>query len=200
MNVNKQIMFHYHKLGIYDELWNEGKEITVDSNFKSFYGRVLNEFNTAVKSESGDISFDKIINYYLRMPQELDRDMVIRLLKEARRIIRNMNVYNRERALEDYRKDNAPNLPSRLNSIWLADSKSFDFWGTQIIDEKEIYKVEVTGEIFKSSDRFIPDNHLSTLEMYEASKEYWFPSFTNEKEEETAEYLFHGNIKILQKI
>ena len=33
MEVKDKIMYHYHKLGFYDDIWQIGNEIIVDDNF-----------------------------------------------------------------------------------------------------------------------------------------------------------------------
>lgn len=39
--VKNKEMFHYHKLGIYDEMWQEGQTIQVDETFCSQIGAGL---------------------------------------------------------------------------------------------------------------------------------------------------------------
>lgn len=110
-------------------------------------------------------------------------------------------MYNRELMLEKYRKENNPKLPSRLHSIWLADKESLNFWKEQLNGERKLklYRVSVTGNLFKSSDSFIPDDELTAKEMYEASSAYWNPVFS-EEDLCKAEYLFQGKVKVLEKI
>ena len=82
--------------------------------------------------------------------------------------------------LEKYRKENNPKLPSRLHSIWLADKESLSFWKGQFSGKLKLYRVSITGELFKSSDDFIPDDELTAKEMYETSSNYWNPTFKEE--------------------
>ena len=58
-------MYHYHKLGIYDDIWQVGNELLVDNNFNSFCGSIVDKFTTAVKCENGIFSLEKIIDKYL---------------------------------------------------------------------------------------------------------------------------------------
>lgn len=62
-----------------------------------------------------------------------------------------------------------------------------------------LYRVSVTGNLFKSSDSFIPDDELTAREMYEESSKYWNPVFS-EEDLCKAEYLFQGKVKVLEKI
>ena len=203
MEVQEKSMYHYHKLGIYDDIWQVGNELIVDDNFNSCYGNIISNFNTTINllPENKQISLDKIIEAYLENKEFTNLDEIKNLLQFSKNIIHNANIYNGELMLEKYRKDNNPNLPSRLHSIFLTDEKSLAFWKKQLREYRKIvlYRVSLTGNLFKSSDSFIPDDELTTKEMYEASSKYWNPEF---KEEDLckAEYLFQGKIKVLDKI
>ena len=57
----------------------------------------------------------------------------------------------------------------------------------------------LNGELFKSSDLFLPeDGETKENQKIEAYK-YWEPKFTSDDEEKSAEYLFQGKVKIIEK-
>ncbi len=203
MEVIDKIMYHYHRLGIYDDIWQVGNEIIVDNNFNSYCGSIVDKFSTGVKCKNGLVPLEIIIDKYIDDigVENIDLETIANLLKDSSAIITKANMYNRELMLEKYRKEHNPDLPSRLHSIWLADKKSLNFWEGQLNGRRKLklYRVSVTGNLFKSSDSFIPDDELTSKEMYEASSNYWNPTF---KEEDLckAEYLFQGKVKVLEKI
>ena len=203
MKVKDKVMYHYHKLGIYDDKWQVGNKIMVDDNFNSFCGSIVEKFTTAVKCENGIFSLEKIIDEYLDDIgiENVDLNTITNLLKASSDIITKADMYNRELMLEKYRKENNPKLPSRLHYIWLADKESLNFWEGQLNGRRKLklYRVSVTGNLFKSSDSFIPDDELTAKEMYEASSTYWNPVFS-EEDLCKAEYLFQGKVKVLEKI
>ena len=203
MEVKDKIMYHYHKLGLYDDIWQVGNELVVDDNFNSFCGSIVDKFTTAVKCENGIFSLEKIIDKYLNdiSIENVDLKTITNLLKASSAIITKADMYNRELMLEKYRKENNPKLPSSLHSIWLADKESLNFWEGQLNGRRKLklYRVSVTGNLFKSSDSFIPDDELTAKEMYEASSAYWNPVFS-EEDLCKAEYLFQGKVKVLEKI
>lgn len=203
MEVKDKIMYHYHKLGIYDDKWQVGNEFVVNDSFNSFCGSIVDKFSTAIKYKNSLVPLEKIIDKYLDDIgiENVDLKTITNLLKDSRAIITNANIYNRELMLENYRKENNPNLPSRLHSIWLADKESLNFWKEQLEKRKKLvlYRVSVTGNLFKSSDSFIPDDELTAREMYEESSKYWNPVFS-EEDLCKAEYLFQGKVKVLEKI
>lgn len=203
MEVKDKIMYHYHRLGIYDDIWQVGNEIIVDDNFNSYCGSIIDKFTTAVKCENGIFSLEKIIDKYLNdiSIENVDLKTITNLLKASSAIITKADMYNRELMLEKYRKENNPKLPSRLHSIWLADKESLNFWKEQLNGGRNLtlYRVSVTGNLFKSSDSFIPDDELTAKEMYQVSSKYWNPVFS-EDDLCKAEYLFQGKVKVLEKI
>ena len=203
MEVKDKIMYHYHRLGIYDDIWQVGNELLVDNNFNSFCGSIVDKFTTAVKCENGIFSLEKIIDKYLNdiSIENVDLKTITNLLKASSAIITKADMYNRELMLEKYRKENNPKLPSRLHSIWLADKESLNFWKEQLNGGRNLtlYRVSVTGNLFKSSDSFIPDDELTAKEMYQVSSKYWNPVFS-EDDLCKAEYLFQGKVKVLEKI
>jgi len=205
MEVKNRIMYHVHKVGIHDEIWKEENDFLVDENYNSYYCSVMNDFSTAVRCNDDSFqSFDRIINYNLKDEQfkNLDEEMVKRIFRECIRIIRTTNIYNRECALEKYRLDHYPDLPSRKHSLWLTNKKGLKHWEKIFLKKLkiEIYKVSVTGKLFKSSDNFLPDDELTVKEMYDDSERYWNPAFKTNKDEREAEYLFQGKVKIIEKI
>lgn len=123
------------------------------------------------------------------------------MMETARRIIMGANVFKRELALEECRKQYYPELPSRLHSIWVTDEKQLPFWEGELKEnDTELFELELNGNLFKSSDIFIPNDNLRMHEINEQSKKYWDPTFETEEADNKAEYLFQGKVKILKKV
>lgn len=213
MEVKDKIMYHYHKQGIYDEMWQPGNELTVDDNFRSFYSKILEIFTTGVRYNDNKVrSLDRIIDYYLEeyKNKKMDEELVKQIFVATKKIIIQTNACRREFALEQIRKELYPHLPSRLHSIWLTDKDNLDFWQSNLVTKETIknnpdflrlYEVNITGNLFKSSDYYIPDDELTMLQMMEQSRKYWNPDFiNNEKALRGTEYLFQGKLKILRRI
>ena len=201
MQVKDMEMYHFHNNKVYNELWVPGNEIIVDDNFESAYLNVLKFFNTSVPTkDGGKESFDIIIDNYLSKEQE--KDTLIDMLKDASHIIFGMKIFMRELALEEIRRQNYPNLPSRRHSIWLCDSNGIEFWKDQLSNHGQIdvdlYKVLVTGNVFHSSDEFLPNSYSNFETQLKEANDYW--KAEKIKEAHKSEYLFQGKLKILEKI
>lgn len=194
-------MFHYHAQSEkYNKYWEVGKEIdnTIGYRSRMYYEMLL--VKTGVFTSNDElVSFNRIIDEYKE--KELDKEMVLRLLKEASGIIKNASICQRELALEEYRKRYASSLPSRKHSIWLCDKKGISFWSKQLdVPKLQLFKVCITGELFKTSELFLPNDGGSFLDSFLSAKKYWNPIFENEEQETRAEYLFQGKLKILEKV
>lgn len=201
MKVENKEMYHFHNNKIYNDLWVVNNEIIVDDNFESAYLNVLKYFHNSVPTKDGGTeSFDIIIDNYLS--QEQNKETLIDMLKEASHIIFGMKIFMRELALEEIRRQNYPNLPSRKHSIWLCDSNGIEFWKDQLSNHGQIpidlYKVLVTGNLFQSSDEFLPNSFSNFETQLKEADNYW--KAENIKEEYKMEYLFQGKLKILEKV
>lgn len=200
MEVNDKIMYHFHQKNRYDNMWEPGNEILVDNNFESLFGKILKEYSIGVQTNDNYVQFNRVISHYLE--EEQDKETYIDLLKEAEHIIRGGGIFQREMALEIVRRLCYPELPSRRNSVWLCDEKSGRHWKSSLEEAKDLslYRVSVSGNLFKSSDVFLPDEYLRFEDMIIKAHKYWNPKFKNSTQERQAEYLFQGKIKILEKI
>ena len=200
MEVKNKTMFHIHTSNEYNRLWQEGNELIVDDNFNSICGEAISAFNTDVRcTDDSMASLEGFLKEYLSKGVEnLDLEVINALLKDSYRIIHNTNRAKCEAALEICRREKFKLYPSRLHSIWVTDKDNIDFWLDTLIG-KEVFELDLTGTLFKTSDIYIPDNYMSLAEAVKASENYWNPIFTEEAEAKK-EYLFQGKVLIKKKI
>ena len=103
---------------------------------------------------------------------------------------------------ENYRLENASNLPSRLHSLYVTTEEGLSYWCNLLIDnDLEVFKVDVANEPFVTNEQFLPSEELTYQESYNLSKNYWYPKF-NKQNIDTAsnEYLVQGRVRILKKV
>ncbi len=184
MEVKNKTMFHIHQSNEYDDLWQENNEFIVDHNFISKCGRAIPDFNTNIYLMNEDpCSLSWVIKHYLEEGiEKQDPKLIHSLLEDAFMIISNANRTKCEAALEICRRQLFPMLPSRLHSIWVTDQACLDFWSHRLLG-KEIFELDLTGNLFKSSDIYIPDDRLTLEEALKQTEDYWNPVFTPEAEE-----------------
>ncbi|MBR2841012.1 MAG: DUF2441 domain-containing protein [Bacilli bacterium] len=207
MEVNDKIMYHFHKNGVYDKTWHRGNTIDVDESFEGNLLKITRDFDTNVNG----YSFEKYLRIFLNKEYEkgfIDgiiknynkRKEYLELLEIARCIIWDMNIFKREMALEEVRKEFFPSLPSRRHSIWVCDDKSIEFWSKRLAPSHitshklSLFEVSLTGKLFKSSENLLPGDNLSYEECIDASFDYWNP---HDIDDDKAEYLFQGKVKVL---
>ena len=193
-------MYHIHTPNKYDEMWQEGNELIIDDNFYSECGLSIPYFNTDVVCSNGSlISIVGPLRKYLDEGiEKLTMEEIKTIFEDVYRILYNNNRTKCEAALEICRREKFKLCPSRLHSLWVTDKDNLDYW-LNILNGKEIYELNLTGTLFKTSDIYIPDDNLSLVQAIKAAESYWNPNFTEEAEEKK-EYLFQGTALIKRKI
>lgn len=211
MYVYDKLMYHFHKNGLYDDVWKCGNEIVVDDNFNSDFLNITNDFNTNFCDKSFDKFLNSIINQYKNsdftfsfFSPQLSRDELIKYLMIAKEIIWETNIFKREVALEEVRESYFETLPSRKHSIWVCDKSGLDFWSRKLKPNDKsfslsLFEVSLTGSLFKSSELLLPTDECSYSECLDASFDYWNPDLSKISEE-SVEYLFQGTLKILNRV
>jgi hypothetical protein len=121
------------------------------------------------------------------------------LLKKADEIIREYQMLLREITYEQVRKDMFPDLPSRTKCIWLCKEKQLEFWKKQLNDcYFKIFKIEVKEKPYKTNNNLIVPPSESYIRIQEFAERYW--TYKDETEKEDDEYLYVGEIEILEEI
>lgn len=213
-------LYHLHLKGIRDDKWKEKKEIIITNDFTNRLGKRINSFNDCTENSqlnsisnklnnflqyNGYQSFSKmpmymILDYVLNSNEKIDLKTQKAILEEIRVLVFNAAMLKRETAMENYRKDNKENLPSRQHCLYATTEKGINYWANRITDNDiEIFRIEALEEPFKTSEAFIPDESSTYEEMYKKSFKYWNPKFKN-IDEESSEYLVQGKVKILEKV
>lgn len=213
MIVNNKEMIHIHKNGLYDDLWKVGNELLIDDNYNSN----MCNFNNAcsgVKNKDGEII--PLYTYIRKFKEEINNEeKILRvknlekqefidktkylyyMLQDAEKMLYGLGIMNRENSLEEVRKEKYSNLPSRFHSIWVCDKESYEFWIDKLIKDSTTFKVLLNGELFKSSDSFLPLDGDNIFNQKIQAEKYWNPDFKNKEDEKGIEYLFQGKVKIL---
>lgn len=211
-------LYHLHLKGIKDDKWKAKKEIIIDKDFTNRLGMKINNFNDCTSNPNLDNISNKLNNYFQyngyeafsKMPLYTILDFLPQLqidaktqkiiLQELRNVTFQSAIFKREMAMENFRKDNNPKLPSRLHCVYATTENGINYWKERIIDNDiDIFKIEVLDEPFITSEKFIPNESNNYEEMYNSSFRYWNPKYKNIPEK-TFEYLVQGKVKILEKV
>lgn len=198
--MERQELYHFHKVGSYDHFWKVGNTIDVSENFKSPTYKRFCDFTTASSTFTKDkINLYDVIKFYLESGK-INEKIAMKLIDEAYKVSFRANEFKRESALENFRVNNNYIYPSRLHSMYLTDEKGILEWSKKFGNASlELYRVEVVGNIFKTSEFFIPDEILPYNKFYEKSYDYWNPNF-KKAPDDSNEYLVQGKVLIKEKI
>lgn len=202
--MEKMELYHIHKIGKYDKIWKEKKEIIISENFKNGMLKRQNDFCLRIDTPYGNPinihDYMTMVLQSIKNGEEISKEELEEILSLAYHASYYGNMFKREAALEDYRKDNRKNLPSRLHSIYFTDEKGIDYWINALNAARyELYRVEVEGNIFKTNEQLLPNETLSYIDAYNNAYNYWNPNF-KKVPDCTNEYLVQGKVKVLEKI
>jgi hypothetical protein len=214
-------LFHIHLLGNKDRMYRPNGEIMVDPerfNNRLFnriydanvcvsgdmYDPIIKDINKALHDNAGltlgdQVNIGEILNYALYQ-RGLSRDELIKVLQDTSDIMLKTGTNYRELAMEEFRKNNCPDKPSRLHSLYACNEEGLRFWLGQIHDgESDIYRIDVEQEPFVTNEELLPAESLSYGNKIQASYKYFNPK-KKDLNGVTDEYLVQGRVKLLEKI
>ena len=63
--------------------------------------------------------------------------------------------------MEEYRRNNCPELPSRLHSLFACSEEGIDYWQPKIVShEAQIFRIDTYEEPFVSNETLLPYESL----------------------------------------
>lgn len=214
-------LFHFHLLGNKDRMYRPNGEIMVDPekfNNRLFnriydanvcvsgdmYDPIIKDINKALHDSAGltlgdQVNIGEILQYALYQ-KGLSRDELIKVLQDTSDIMLKTGINYRELAMEEFRKNNCPDKPSRLHTLYACNEEGLRFWLGQIHDgESDIYRIDVEQEPFVTNEELLPLESLSYGNKIQASYKYFHPK-KKDLNGVTDEYLVQGRVKLLEKI
>lgn len=208
-------LFHIHLIDSNNKnhKWDVGKSIIIDESFDSTMNRRHQNFNQCIEVVDGNNSqqiqfYQYLVELFMSVKDResvsgYDFEDMKPALENAYKLSYNASFFKRETGLEDYRKDNCKQLPSRLHSIYLCDEDGLEYWLDTITYNRtknyDIYKVLVEGNIFKTNEQLLPIEESNYGQIYQESFRYWNPKFKTVPNY-TNEYLAQGKVKVLERV
>lgn len=213
-------LYHIHLLGNHDRLYKENTEFVVDKtkfNNRMYnrvynmnatvdvknYKRIMDHVNylcrlNGIREFDNRINLGEIVTYILH--EKYTQEELKTILNDAKGILLDEDINLREMAMEEYRKNNCPELPSRMHSLYACQEEGVEFWKTKLYDnDSDIYRIDIIDEPFLSNEQLLPIEDLSYGEKIKASYQYFHPR-KKDLNPITNEYLVQGKVKILEKI
>lgn len=221
MQVFNKEFFHIHRKNHHQDLWKPGNTLTTPTTeFNHFYKGLSTEPHDKVSM--GFQQFE-LIDYLNKNIDEIDKfnssideqelnqdnilniqgfnSHVISLLKQTFHSLAQSRKMLRELIFEDYRKKHFPELPSRQFCFWLTDKEHLESWWTEFNENenKIIYKVSVTGNLFYADGSFIQMDIFKFTDFEELANQYWSGQLNSKTDLTQKEIIFEGQIKVLSE-
>ena len=201
-------LYHIHRANDFDNFFEENNSFIVDNIANSMRRSTLNRSLSYVErsEKKGDITVD----YRGRITELLNIEKISKLSDDKKKdlvrfvhdIIANMEIDFRELILEEVRRSNFNDRPSRYSCMWLTDLESLPYWEKEIVSDNgiKIFEVDVDGNLFVSTDTLLPYGYKKKEHIYEEAFKYWNPKEEDLKDAKDKEYLFEGRVKVLKRI
>ncbi|MBQ3475394.1 MAG: DUF2441 domain-containing protein [Bacilli bacterium] len=217
----KRGIFHIHTEGTKDKLYVPGKQILVNDKFNNRLHNMTYRCSYIAKRKDFPYLF-QIIDYVyeynnihpvgeattlsevLECFNSSDRskvptDEILKLSKESFRMLRRADIAKREMAMEEYRRNNTPDRPSRVHSLYACNDEGLEYWINTLENNNHIeaFRIDPIEEPFQTNEQLLPDEKLTFEDMVTASMRYFNP---RKKDIGIASDEFLVKVKILEKV
>lgn len=195
MKVKNLELYHVHRNGVLDHLWQVGNEIIVDDKYTTNYYSRIKTIDQYLSDRYGEYNIDSIISVMEKMNEKDFMEDILGV--EYHTLLNQLYFLRRELALEEARTIYNPESPSRFHCLFLTDSNDLPFWEAVVGDgDYNTYLLELTGKVFISSDTLLPKSNLAYDLQIKQAEEYWTP--TPKQLLKRREFLFQGKGKIIE--
>lgn len=212
-------LYHVHRENKYDELFKKGN--VIEFGEKDNFLRECYFENSGVLTTVEELEDGKQIKKYSSFPGVLKPEVFDsfsqlnqrELLEMVRDYINLTSEYNREMIVENIRKQQFPERPSREKCMFLTDEANLEYWYNKLSKETsrfeflsndpiKVFEVEVDeeGKLFESSIDLLPGIYDMNLNIKNNANRYWTPTEYHLNNSFPNEYLFEGKAKILNRV
>lgn len=205
MKIDQKILYHVGTNTEGCKMLDSKGEHSFDIHFKNF--RYLDIINSKFEHKSkayGELGWLKFLDKIYAERDALvldDKNYKEQLLRQVNHYSYKLNARYWELIFESERKEIDINLPSRFSCIYLCD-EDLKYWYEKALSEMNVekipvYKMEATGHIHHADSQWLELDILPDNEIKDIARKYWSGETTEDGKLD--EYLFWGDIKILEK-
>lgn len=195
--VNNRIMYRIIKNKYLSDEWEVGNNFTIDEKYNSFGYYSINHI---YKQEYNNKEIDDLCEDAYN--GAFNKEELLKIKDIIKMFYINYTCDHKEYLLENIRKDEFPNLISRMHCLFLTDKESLPYWKNVFRNmNTSLFKIEVSGLMFLSHSCLLPQRRATFFEQENQARCYWQNKLkenpyhiTNDRE-----YLFQGKVKVLKK-
>ncbi len=198
--MDEKIFYHIHKIqnNYSEEIWKISNKIIIGKEYNYFFKRAIEFEPKFSKIETiENVPWKNVYEHY-KINNQLTPENVYMLLDSASCFISEYQMLIREIGYEEIRKSEFNCKPSRQKCIWLCKEEQLEYWKGNIGKPFKIFKVKIEGQAFKSNNDLIVSPSESYNKIVKKAKEYW--NYEGKFENEKDEYLYVGNLEILEEL
>lgn len=197
---NESRLYHIHTLGTpHDALWTPDSAFIVKQGERNHF---LQYYDTATIGihlpDSPTMPISRAIRMFEAMPEEDWHRNCRILLQQAGKAVKEMGTYIREIIFEEIRRNEFPDLPSRVNCVWLCDASGISYWWPRMHSGKKvILEAHVVGTLHRANPDFLVSDSISHDELRALARKYW--GGENVRNQSNEELLFYGEVRVLHQ-
>lgn len=222
MEIQNKLFYHIHQKNEHSKKWKVGKKLIAgeQTNYFSRLNAVeimrINDVVTKGKPYINDnvkLFREKSEElFYCFSPLSASKEELLKELKfffsksvELNNILIGYLRLINEMIFEMVRKREYIHLPSRHNCIWLCKKQDVLKWRKYVLQDDEhkqakIFVVKATGKIHKADGSWINPEIRELADAFKIAENYWSGKSNPKLKQRLTEYLFHGEIEVLDEV
>ncbi|WP_312285910.1 DUF2441 domain-containing protein [Chryseobacterium gleum] len=194
MEVKDEIFYHIQKKGSYGNEWVIKNKFYWNSRPNKFI-ETLFGIDLRIPYQNKMVPYRQAYEKNFTGFIKSDNMELINFFNFSNFALNKNSMMLRELILENYRKDNFPELPSRYNSIWVCKEDNLDYWIKALqINDYNVFQLKLTGVMHISTEKSLYSDVLNVHQYQELAKKYWSQDQVWENDSEA---LFDGLIEII---
>lgn len=197
---NHSVLYHIHTFGTpHDARWATGSTFINRQGERNLFLQYYDTATIGIRVSNGPtIPISHAVKQLKNTPDDQWHQHCRLLLEQAGKAVKEMGTYIREVIFEEIRRDEFPDLPSRMSGIWFCDAAGIAYWWPRMHSgKKAIFETSVTGTLHRANQDFLVNDSIGHNELRDLARRYWSGENVRNRPEE--ELLFCGEVRVLRR-
>lgn len=197
MDIENEQFFHIKRKESLSNEWEVGNKFHWDSRKNHFIENIYS-MDLRFPDTSSRVSYRKAYETLLKLPDVVKEKRLFSYFDFTNFALNKTSMMLREMALENYRRDFCPELPSRSRAIWVCKKDGVEYWKRALQTYNTVtLKLKLNGVMHVASEKSLYSDVLNVYQYMDQAKKYWAK---NQSWSQDSEGVFDGEIEILEVI